>query len=383
MSVAALLFAVSAAAQTNDHVYRSWSWQDDPGSPRSAGLAGSFIAIADDPSAALTNPAGLAVMPRNEAMGSLAHRSSGNVGPGDIVDPSTSLGMVGGTMAIGTRWAIGAHFGEPRDLRLDLAPMALPNGTYDAGFLQADLRTYGVAAGYSITPKIHVGAGLAISKLSFDSQDAVLRPGGRELTQMLASGSDSAPRGVFGAIYEPTADLRIGLAARTGASFEIDRTAYDPIEARTVDHGSQYRLRAPDVYSAGAAYRLPAGFRVSAEADLVRHSQVLDALDVRRDLDPADYRLDDGVDGHVGLEWARPFDAWTLQLRGGVWNQAPGSIEYVGPDAAERTTFPGSSRRTLGGAGASVLLKNGVSIDASSLFGGDRTLWLAGARYRF
>jgi hypothetical protein len=115
----------------------------------------------------------------------------------------------------------------------------------------------------------------------------------------------------------------------------------------------------------------------------VRYSQVLDALDVRRDLDPADYRLDDGVDGRVGLEWAHPFDAWTLQLRGGVWNQASGRSSTTGPDAAERATFPGSSRRTLGGAGASVLLKNGVSIDASSLFGGDRTLWLAGARYRF
>jgi hypothetical protein len=322
-------------------------------------------------------------MPRNEAMGTLSFRSSGSAGPGDVINNSTSLGMLGGTMAVGDHWAIGAHFGEPRDVRLDLAPMGLPNNTYDAGFLEADLRTYGVAAGYSITPKIHVGAGLAMSKLSFNSQDSVLRRGGPELTQISASGSDSALRGVVGAIYEPTPDWRIGLAARSGANFEIDRTAFDPVDTRTVDHGSHYNLRAPDVYSAGAAYRLPAGFRVSAEADLVRYSQVLDALDVRRDLDPADYRLDDGVDGRVGLEWAHPFDAWTLQLRGGVWNQASGSIEYTGPDAAERATFPGSSRRTLGGAGASVLLKNGVSIDASSLFGGDRTLWLAGARYRF
>jgi hypothetical protein len=145
------LFATAAAAQTNDHVYRSWSWQEDPASPRSAGLAGSFTAIADDPSASLTNPAGLTVMPRNEAMGTLSFRSSGSAGPGDVLNNSTSLGMLGWHHGGRRPWAIGAHFGEPRDVRLDLAPMGLPNNTYDAGFLEADLRTYGVAAGYSIT----------------------------------------------------------------------------------------------------------------------------------------------------------------------------------------------------------------------------------------
>jgi hypothetical protein len=120
---------------------------------------------------------------------------------------------------------------------------------------------------------------------------------------------------------------------------------------------------------------------VTAQADFVRYSQIRDALDVRRNLPRSDYVLDDGVEGRVGVEWARAFAPVTLQLRAGLWNQAPGSVEYVGPDPSERMTFQGSSRRWREGVGASALLNSGLSVDAGALFGGDRTLILAGARY--
>jgi hypothetical protein len=104
---------------------------------------------------------------------------------------------------------------------------------------------------------------------------------------------------------------------------------------------------------------------------------------VRRDLLRSDYVLDDGFEAHLGLEWARAFDPVTLQVRGGLWSQAPGSVQYIGPDLAERMTFQGSSRRLREGLGASLLFKAGFAMDAAALMGGDRTLLVAAARYRF
>jgi long-chain fatty acid transport protein len=371
------------SGQTNDHVYRSWRWEEDPGSPRAAGLAGAFTAIADDASASLTNPAGLANRPRTEAMGSLVRRGSGTIGPGDALAASTDLGLVGGSVSFGRRFGLGLHFSDPRDVSVNLARHDLPDSTYDAGFLQARLSTLGVAAGFEVTPRLRVGAGVARGHLELQGQDSVFRTRGDSLTQVDATGADSAVTATLGALYDVTETLRVGLAAHTGGSFRVERTAFSPAEGRTVDRGSVYELRVPDVFSAGVAWRLPANFRLTAQADFVRYSQIRDALDVRRDLAAADYVLDDGLEGHIGLEWARTFDPVTLQIRGGLWSQAPGSVAYVGPDPSERMTFQGSSRRLREGVGASVLFKAGLSVDAAALLGGDRPLFLAGARYRF
>lgn len=381
--ITTLSVTAAAYAQTNDHVYRSWRSEEDPGSPRAAGLAGAFTAVADDPSAALTNPAGLAVGPRTEAMGSLLRRGSGTVGPGDVISPSTDLGLVGGSVAIGRNLGLGVHFSEPRDVKLDLAQEPLPNSTYDLGFLRATRRTFGVAAAYAVTSRLRLGAGIAGERLELSGEDSVFRTQGGTLTQVEATGTDSAVTATFGGLYDVSKAIRVGLSAHAGATFDVDRTAYSPVEARTVDHGSVYRLREPDRFSAGVACRLPASLRVSGQVDLVRYSQIRDALDVRRELQRTDYVLDDGFEGHLGLEWARAFDPVTLQVRGGLWSQAPGSVRYIGPDLAERMTFQGSSRRLREGLGASLLFKAGFAMDAAVLMGGDRTLLVAAARYRF
>jgi hypothetical protein len=372
----------AVGAQTNDHVYRSWRWEEDPGSPRSAGLAGAFVAIADDASASLSNPAGLVQHPRHEAMGSLLQRNSGTVGPGDALASRTGLGLVGGSLELGPRLAIGGTWSEPRDVRVSLARADLPNATFDAGFLDAQVRSLAFGAAYAVTNRLRLGAGISHGRLELQGVNAVMRRG-ETLTEIQAEGSDSALSASFGALYDVSSSVKVGLAARTGATWEIARSAFSPAEGRVVDPGSVYRLRAPDVFSAAAAWRLPSSFRVTGQIDLVRYSQIRDALDVRRDIPRSDYVLDDGIEARVGIEWAHVFDPLTLQLRGGLWSQAPGSIEYVGPEPSERMTFLGSSRRLREGVGASVLFKSGLSMDAGALFGGDRTLILAGARYRF
>src|SRR5262249_61648845 len=61
--VLALLCAASASAQTNDDAFRHWQWREPSVGARTAGLADAFVPLANDDSAVLVNPAGLAILP--------------------------------------------------------------------------------------------------------------------------------------------------------------------------------------------------------------------------------------------------------------------------------------------------------------------------------
>src|SRR6185503_3803946 len=93
----AMATAVPAAAQTNDHVFRSWRWTEEIEAPRAAGLAGAFVAVADDSSATVLNPAGMLLLPKTELAATMAASASGTISPvGDREDSRTDPGFIGG-----------------------------------------------------------------------------------------------------------------------------------------------------------------------------------------------------------------------------------------------------------------------------------------------
>ena len=73
----------------------------------------------------------------------------------------------------------------------------------------------------------------------------------------------------------------------------------------------------------------------------------------------------------------------SLQLRAGAYLQAPGSFAYNGPDVNEAAAFRGSKRRVISGAGVSLTVRGGLTVDVGGAFGGDRSEVAAGARFRF
>src|SRR3984893_5889438 len=59
LSVAALALAPPAAAQTNDEIFPTLQWNFSTPGARANGMGRTFIGMADDATAAITNPAGL------------------------------------------------------------------------------------------------------------------------------------------------------------------------------------------------------------------------------------------------------------------------------------------------------------------------------------
>lgn len=372
-------------AQTNDHVFRSWRWEEEVAAARAAGLAGAFVGVANDASAAALNPAGLLSVPRRgrEISASAFRRGSGTAGPGDSLLSRTDLGFGGAVVPLGPSWAVGAHYEEPRAFRLELAPFVLPSGFRDHGFVEAELHNFGVSAAYLVFPRLRVGAGLTASRLVLESNSG--RSVNRVFREIVNQGSeDTRLRPSVGLTYDAGSSVRLGLTARPGASWEVDRASFDPETSIVLDAGSTHRVRAPDVYSGGAAVRVLPRLLLTGQLDFVRYSQIRDTLEILRGgVLGEDYVLDDALEVRGGAEWTIPLDSLDVALRGGLYSQAPGSLAYVGPNPDEAAAFRGEDRRLLGALGASVMLRQGFGVDAATVWGGDRRHFLLGARYRF
>jgi hypothetical protein len=387
IAVAMVSLAGSALgwAQTNDHVFRSWRWEEEVAAARPAGLAGAFVAVANDASAAALNPAGLLALPRDgrEIAASALRRGSGTAGPGDSFLSRTGLGYGGAAIRLGDSWAIGASYAEPRALRLEISPFLLPSGARDHGFIEAELHNFGVSAAFLATPRLRLGAGLTASRLTLDAN------GGRSVDRVFhevvnEASEETRLRPSVGLLYDAGSKVRLGLLARPGAGWTLNRNSFNPAASIVLDPGSRHRVRAPDVFSAGATVRVFRRLLLTGQADLVRYSQIRNDMGVMRGaVLGEDYVLDDALEARAGAEWTIPVGSLDLALRGGLYSQAPGSIVYVGPDRDEATAFSGSERRLIGAAGATVMTRQGVGLDAATVWGGDRRLFLLGARYRF
>ena len=385
--VPALLLASSHLgwAQTNDRVYRSWRWEEEIASARPAGLAGAFVGVADDASAATLNPAGLLALPEKgrELSASALHRDSGAAGPDSLLS-RTNLGYGGAAFRLGSSWAVGAFYAEPRSLRLEVAPFQLPSGMVDHGFIEAEMRNFGVSAAYRATDRLRLGAGLMASRLVLDSN------GGESINRVFnevtnQSSEDTRLRPSVGALYDASSMWRLGLLIRPGTSWTVSRESFDPNASIVLDPGSTHHVRAPDVYSAGTSVRVVDRVLLTGQLDFVRYSQIKDDLEIMRGqgVIAEDYVLDDALEARGGLEWTIPAGAFDVALRGGVYSQAPGSIVYVGPNRDEAAAFAGSKRRVLGTAGATLMMHRGIGVDAAMVWGGGNDQLLLGARYRF
>lgn len=371
-------------AQSNDHVFRSWRWAEDIPSPRAAGLGGAFVAIADDSSAAFLNPAGLTLLPKTEIAAGLLSRGAGTSALADVLQPSTRLGSIAGAGLITEKWAIGAYVNEPRRVQSTLSPLMFPDGSQDSGYIEATVRDVGAAVGWRPSHLVRLGLRLNVSHLrTVGESSRRTTEGAEDLRVGMASGT-SRMTGNLGVLIEPVDRIRLGLVIQSGASWPVERTAINPDLGVVLDSGTDFIVRAPAVVAGGVAVRLSERVLVAGQLDYVRYGEIQSVLAVRQgSAVRADYHLDNAFEPHAGIEFSMPVRSFSVQLRGGLHSQAPGSLAYEGSDASEVTAFQASKRRLLASSGLSLVSRSGFRTDLAATFGGDRRMLSAGMALRF
>lgn len=384
-----------ASGQTTDPLFRSWRWTEEVTAPRALGLGGAVVGLADDGTAAVFNPASLAVVPRaGELQLSLRLPGHGTLHGGDRLDTQAKAGSPASfVLRLGSRVGIGYHFVTLRSS----TRTTLDDGR-EAGFLKTSVNGPGVGLGVRLSP--YVNLGLSLSAVRFyvnEGEYTRTAETGPDLRVRLNSNGDTRVTGTLGMLVKAR-EVSYGLAVRVGRRWGGRRDASNPATGRVVDDGTVFGVVTPTVISGGIAWqpdvRRAGTFLLTGQVDRVLLGRIQPTSVPGLVFPGRDYRVADAWEVHAGGEVTIPF-LTTWAARGGPWRpnrvqfragwhrQGAGSIAYEGTDPVERGLFPEGSYRRLWSMGASIGGTTILRLSGAVRFGGDTRLAVIGVTIRY
>ncbi len=397
-----------ALALTDEEIFRNFQFNlINPGA-RSMGLAGAFVSLADDATAARANPAGLSFLPAEEYF--VEFRLTDNAAQSSIRNEVLPAG-IRTFVATGTnlddqavssfasyvvpfeRWTLGASIERlvnTRNATLSRFAFTFPDspGAFLAegsGFIDVQVVNYNISAGFRPTARSGVGITITGSRLDVESQvenlivDIGANVADREILEPTLDlrtsirDHDEDVAGSVGLIYKATGNWSVGAVYRFGADFSLSQRIDPPRDTNQdgiVDEGLDTfavrerlgpsfanRFHLPDSYGAGVNWRLSDRFKLALDVERVLYSTLLDDYVAGVNLltgEDARFTIDDATDVRLGAEYfVFPGDV-PLALRGGVFTESDSTIRAVSTGSggfATTDVFSGRATRLHGALG--------------------------------
>jgi long-subunit fatty acid transport protein len=366
-------------AQTNERIYEDLDFRFVTPGARPVGMGKTFIGLADDATAAASNPAGMSNLLEQEFSlefigAQIRHERfvPSDTGLtqtfGDYVLTPSFLSYVvpirRGTISV-FRHSVQDYresfgFVERRIESLN----AFEDGAW--GTIAAESENYGVSGAFVVSPKLSIGGSFSYSTLSVASQarsgspevrDGVfIRSNPRNGTDTIDS--DSAWSGVVGVLVKPRRGLAFGATYHRPTTFHIDTTFFgtflrtripgDPFTRESVVRtGDRYTLDyvMPTRYAAGASWRPLPGFTVLADWSRIQYSErvtdrflIVDFHDPDAGLivdedsrvcrNPCNFYMPDVSEVHVGAEYRWYHPRFTMAFRGGAFTDPDHQLRF-------------------------------------------------------
>jgi long-subunit fatty acid transport protein len=423
MAAALTLAAGPAQAQTNQEVNAAIQFNFSNPGARSLAMGGSLTGLADDATAALTNPSALPLLPSPEISGefrsfgfSTAYTAGGSSIPPSNVGVDTVTGLLfndtddsAQTLSFFSfvfpreRWGLAVYGHQLSKLEANVET----DGAFTAGATTArarllpisatmdlSVRNWGVSGAVKVSEQLFLGGGVSFATLDLSSRTDrfCLCQTGANATQ---------PGGTFGAPLKTDANTRfrdyqegtgtsaavnvgvtvrahprfsLGASYRQGAKFdEVDIRVDRGPAAFATDEGLQTtgRFKVPDVLSFGVVakpnlvFRQGDVLRLAGEIRQVTYSDLTEdfVLSVATGDNPSNYVVDDGQEIRLGAEYLF-VSANTLALRGGAWRDPDHRIAYTGSLATAAASFRPGQDEWHYTAGAGISIGRHAQLDA-------------------
>jgi long-subunit fatty acid transport protein len=437
VSAGLVLAAAPARAQASLQVPVQFDFLN-PGA-RSMSLGSAFVALADDATAAFTNPAGLDRLARPEFSFELRGRryendflqtgrlsgTVSNKGIDTIPNPvyGTGLDSSGGLGFLSfvyprKRWAVAAYrhelvrvaqFFQTQGVFLaGLGPGGIPNNDLRELPLQASrdmqITNYGGALSFKVTDKLSFGGGISVA--TFDLTGSFLRflppadfygtadySASRQLQLFTQNATNDTGVGFSaGMILRVNPKFQLGAVYRAAPQFHFDSNnqLVNPPSPIRSEAGIQFQT--PNVMSAGAAWRPNDSVLVTLEYDFVAHSMVMfDYVNSIASVSPhpTQFSIKDANEIHGGVEWALTQVPKTPSLRFGAWYDPAHGVVYT-PSSANDTEdllyshyLPERDAQTHFTFGAGVPINQHLEINGGLDFSGRTRLGSVSAVVRF
>jgi long-chain fatty acid transport protein len=382
---AAMLLISSRLAhgQTNAEVNAGIQFNFSSPGARSLGLGGAFLGLADDATAAYTNPAGLTVLSKPEvsAEGRRSSYTNEYTDHGHAFGNPTGIGTdtVAGLAAKSakddvnslsfvsfvypqSRWSVAAYRQELANFGASFKTQGAFLGSAPAvgrlfpteSSLSLRIINLGISGAYRITDELSLGVGISDYHFALSSLTTrfAFPPSGFGPADFSANvvnfqtqdggESDVAVNG--GLLWKINPQWSAGAVFRQGPSFNFSTSnvVVDPRApgGQAVVASNQAVFHVPDVYGAGVAYRPAEALTLTADYDRIRYSQLArHSVDVFTDpvlVGPGGGQpvqqlvVSDANEVHLGVEYVLTRLKYPVALRVGGWLDPAHKIHFEG-----------------------------------------------------
>ena len=325
---------------------------NNPGA-RSNAMGGAFIGLADDATAAFTNPAGLTILTKPEISAEYKYGEITTVF-NDSVDEYEHDVTLSGLSFLSyvhpmekTSFAVFRHqlFKQEANVSLIVVPPFTSKVDLDM-----EAVTYGISVGHEMADTFSLGLSVGFDQLDWNmirTGDSPFHPSYPDPYQIYTVNDTCyAEHFTASVLWNPFGELNLGLVYRMGPEFETTYTHY------LVDINGNYplknifeqTLKVPDVWGIGISYRFFSNFTAALDVNYVEYSDLFDDV---RDYNTGDdisddYSMDDYVEIHIGLEYIFDINKIPFAVRAGYYYLPDKTITYSGTnqflkDSAEET----------------------------------------------
>jgi long-subunit fatty acid transport protein len=371
---------------------------NNPGA-RANAMGGAFIAVADDATAAYTNPAGLCILTDPEVSLEFKYTETTDVVYDEIGRQEFENDVYNVSFASFVYPKDNATFSVYRhqlvSIESQFAARELPDNLAEVD-LDLQVTTLGLSAGFTVAEGFSLGFSVGFARADYQSLETKYdNPDGTPPSEgyVSVSDSDSAEQYSASLLWNPVGEFTLGLVYRYGPEFDTNKSRFEqdpnvppPDVAYNLIFLAPNTLKIPDTIGLGLAYRIAGALTLALDADYVFYSDLLQDLQFEpgSGLDPSDFDIDDTLEVHFGLEYVLPINDVPFALRAGYFYRPDHGLEYTGPDASlrERLQDRGDDEHIFS-AGFGFVVYQNLQIDLAASYGEYITEGTLSAVYRF
>jgi long-subunit fatty acid transport protein len=404
---------------TNSETFSGFQFNFNNPGARSLGMGGAFVAVADDATAVIANPAGLVILQRPELSAEVKFTRFNNT-----INAFTNTPSDGETATVRSRDFDDSvvtpsffSFVYPTE-RVVLAAFVRELINYKSSFetegvfiaaggnrllpVRSDLEiralNFGLGAGINLEkenpllPNIGASLEFSIGRIRsrldrFGTQGALGPPDFNNLLSTeTVDGTDLGIGFNVGALWHPVKDMGVGIVYRRGPRYDTQQTL-------TVVNGPSavfdFGFKVPDVAAAGVSYRFFERLTVAFEATYIQYSQLVENFQVPlADSIATRYKVDDALELHLGAEYVFFVKDMPLAARAGFYTNPDHKIRYPGParnlsEVGERVLYAGGKDRYHGTAGLGIVPFPGFQLDFAGNYSKDIREFSVSTVFRF
>lgn len=364
----------------------------NPGA-RSMGMGGAFLGLADDSTAAYTNPAGLTQLVLPEISAEVRHTeyslpylnngsatTSPFIGTGlHAADANSSENNLSFLSVVfpHDRWSFAFYRDElirfQNDFSSTLAGEPIDGGTTGVVFpvsARANLKivNYGLSAAWKASDAISLGAGLSYYDFNIDTAVTRRNFTNNSLIPNLAAGTPVNRQNQFGSDNDIGINLgarfvfsehwSAGVTYRRGPSFTYEATSSGLVDltsngngtftgvsipAKVVTDLKNVRFKVPDEFGAGLSWHPTDALVVNFDADYIQYSQLTHGMQSLFGNNPtlvSRLTLSNGTEVHLGGEYTFTQMSHPFSLRAGIWHDPRHSVQFKGDPGSDVAAVP-------------------------------------------